>query len=183
MADKRPTGNCAHGNQAHQTVDELDHLQGFRVLDQLADIGGDRLLRADHLIYRKAGFFQQGFAMDKLGRTQPGNGGLHVERLARDLACHQIGLVEWRAGDQHIGVGQTGVTQHRGLNAVTHHAAQVQPVLQRRQPRRVTVHHRDVVAFGGQALGHTLADPTGAQDDNFHGCIVPGPTAPATIQA
>jgi hypothetical protein len=92
----------------------------------------------------------------------------------RDLAGDQVGLVERRAGDEEVGVGDAGVAQHRGLQAVAHHAAQVEPVLQRGQPRGVGVDHGDVVALGDEALGDALADAAGAEDDDVHGVQPPG---------
>ena len=61
--------------------------------------------------------------------------GRHVEQVVRDLAGHEVGLVQRRAGDQHVGVLGAGLAQHRGLDAVADHAAQVEPVLQRAQAR------------------------------------------------
>ena len=47
---QRAAGDGAHRDQAHQAVGELQHLQRLGVLDELADVGGDALLGADHLV-------------------------------------------------------------------------------------------------------------------------------------
>jgi hypothetical protein len=56
---QRPAGHRAHRDQADQPVRELQHLQRLGVLDQLADVGGDALLGADHLVDREAALAQQ----------------------------------------------------------------------------------------------------------------------------
>jgi len=111
---------------------------------------------------------QQRIALDELGRAHPGNGGGHIEHVVRHLAHHQVGLVGRGTGDQHVGVLGAGLAQHRGLDAIAHHAAQVQPFFQRAQARRVLVDDGDVVLLRHQALGHAFADAPGAQNDDVH---------------
>jgi hypothetical protein len=52
------------------------------------------------------------------------------ETVMRHLAGDQVGLVQRRAGDEQVGILDAGVLQHRGLDAVADHAAQVEPLLQ-----------------------------------------------------
>ena len=49
------------------------------------------------------------------------------------------------------------------------HGAQVEPVLQQRQPRQVKVDDRDVVVFGDQAFGEVGPHLAGTEDDDLHG--------------
>ena len=44
----------AHAHQLHQAIGEIQYLQGFRELDELADIVGDALLRADGVVHTAA---------------------------------------------------------------------------------------------------------------------------------
>ncbi len=91
------------------------------------------------------------------------------EHIARHLARCQVGFVQRSAGDEKIGILGAGAPLHRRLHTVTGNAAQVEPLLQRAQQLGIGVDHRDVVLLGRQTLGHTLADPSGAQDDHAHG--------------
>ena len=92
-----------------------------------------------------------------------------LKTVMRYLAGHQVGLVQRRAGDQHVGVFGTGIAQHRRLDAVAHHTTQVHAVLQRGQALRVGVDDGDVVLLRHQALGDALAHTAGAEDQDLHG--------------
>jgi len=72
------------------------------------------------------------------------------------------------AGDQHVGVLGTRLLQHRRLDAVAHHAAQVQALFEQAQARRVLVNDGDVVLLGDQAFSDAFAHAARAQDDDVH---------------
>jgi Zn-dependent alcohol dehydrogenase len=125
---QRPAGHGPHRDQTDQPMGELQHLQGFGVFDQLAHVGGDALLGAQHLIHRQPFLAQQLAAGLELGAAHAGDGGGHAEHILGHLAGHQVGFVLRRAGDQHVGILDTGFHQHAGLDGVADHTAQVQPV-------------------------------------------------------
>jgi len=66
----------------------------------------------------------------------------------RHLAHHQVGVVVGGAGDQHVRVLGTGIAQHRRLNAIAHHAPQIQAVFEQAQALRIGVDDGDVVLLG-----------------------------------
>ncbi len=53
LADQRPAVERAHRHQAHAAVGEFEHLQRLGELDQLDDVVGEHLLRADGEIHRE----------------------------------------------------------------------------------------------------------------------------------
>jgi hypothetical protein len=121
------------------------------------------------MVHRKTGLAQQLVALVELGRTQACDGGGHVEYIVGDLANHQVGLVGRRAGDHHVGIFGPGFAQHRRLNAVAHHATQVQALFKQPQSCRVLVDDGDVVLLGNQAFSDAFAHTASAQDDDVHG--------------
>ena len=165
-----------HGDQQRPPLGELQHLQRLGVVDQLLHILHQRLLGADHVVHREAALAQQGIPLLELRAAQPGDGRGDLEHVVGDLAGHEVGLVQRRAGDQHVGVLAAGAAQDFGMDAVARHPAQVQALLQLAQALRVGVDHCDVVAFRDQALGNAFADPAGSEDDDSHAACA-GPTA------
>jgi hypothetical protein len=123
------------------------------------------------VVHRKAVLASSSPPFGELGRAQPRNGGGDAEHVVRDLAGHQVGFVQRSAGDEHVGVLGARAAQHRRLNAVAGHAAQVEPVFQLAQAVGVGVDHGDVVLLGHQAFGHAFAHAAGAQDDDSHDSV------------
>jgi len=123
VAHHRAAADRAHGDEADASVGELEHLQRLRVLDQLAHIARDRRFRADHRVDREPLARDGRHAVDELGRAQPRDRGRDVEQVVRQLAGDEVGFVEWRAGDQHVGVVRSGGAEHRRMDAVAGDAA------------------------------------------------------------
>ena len=70
---------------------------------------------------------------------------------------------------QHVGVLGTGFAQHRGLNAIAHHTAQIQALFEQPEACWVLVDDGDVVLLGNQAFSDAFAHTAGAQNDDVHG--------------
>ena len=120
------------------------------------------------MVDRETGFAQQLVALIELGRAQTGNGGGNIENVVGDLADHQIRLVGRRAGNDHVGVFGPSLAQHRRLDAIANHAAQVQTLFQQPQASRVLVDDGDVVLLGHQAFSDAFAHAASAEDDDVH---------------
>ena len=158
-----------HPDQAHPTFGELQHMQGFRIRQQLVDVVRDRILRANDPVHGKPGLRQQLIALPKLGRAQTCNGGRHLEQVVGHLTEHQVGLVRRGAANHHVGILRARIAQHGGLDAIAHDPTQVQALLQHPQALGILIDHRDVVLLGDQAFGDALAHAAGAQNDDVHG--------------
>ena len=169
VVDQQAVGRGPHHNQTDPAIGKLQHLQGLGVLDELLDVAHHRLFGANHMVDRKTGFVQQGIAFVEFWRAQAGDGGGHVEHIVGNLANHEVGLVGRGAGNHHVGIFGPGFAQHRGLNAVAHHATQVQSLFQKTQTGGILVDDGDVVLLRDQTFSDTFAYTASAQDDDVHG--------------
>ena len=174
VAHQRCARHRAHRHQAGQPVGEFAHLQRLGVLDQLADVARERFLGADHAVDGEAVLAEQRAAFLVGAGAHARDARRDAEHLVGDLAADQVGLVLGGAGDQHVAIARTGLGQHVGLDAAAHHAAQFEAFFELAQPPRVGVDDRDVVALRHQCAGHALADPAGAEDDDFQVMGSPG---------
>jgi len=165
---RRAAARHARRHQVRAPLRELQHLQRLGVFDQLLDGARDGRLGADHAADGKAFRAQQTVVLAKVGQAQARDGGGDAEHVVCHLAGHQVGGVQVGAGDEQVAVVGAGVAQHRGLNAVAGHAAQLQPLLQPAQALGVGVDDGDVVGLRGQRLGHALPHAAGAKNQDLH---------------
>ena len=85
------------------------------------------------------------------------------------LAEDQIGLVVRGAANHHVGILRASLAQHRRLDAVAHHAAQIKALAQLAQSGGVGVDHGDVVLLQRQAFGDAFTDTARAENNDVHG--------------
>ncbi len=168
VSHQGPALEGAHRHQAHQAVGELQDLQGLGEFDELDNIIGDDLLRADAEVHREVLGPQQFRVLGIVRRAQPGDLGGDVEKGLGGAAGAEVGLIALGDGDEQVRVLGPGLLEHRGQGGVAHHHPQVQAVRQPRQARDIGIDDGDLVGLGDQALGHRGADLTGAQDDDLH---------------
>jgi hypothetical protein len=69
---------------------------------------------------------------------------------------------------KRVGVIGTGHLQGRGMGGMTAYGAQIEAVLQQREPLGIEIDHGNVVVFGHQAGGEVGADLAGAENDDLH---------------
>jgi hypothetical protein len=173
LADQQAVAVRADGDQADRAVGELEHLQRLGELDELGDVVGDGLLGDDQVVDRERALADQLGVVLEVGAAHARDPRRDVEHLRGEVAGDEVGLVALRRRDQHVGVVGARVAQHRGLRGVAGDGAQVEPVLQLGEARRVGVDDGDVVLFRDEALGDRRADPSGAQDDDLHAAGAP----------
>src|ERR1017187_2101941 len=130
----------AHCHQAHASVGELQYLQRLGKLDQLDQVFGDQLLRANGVVHGKTVWRKQLLVGQVLRGAHARDAGGNVVLVRRDLAGHQIGFVALRYRDQHVRVFDAGPSQNRRIGRAAGDGAQVQPVLQQAQARAVDVY-------------------------------------------
>src|SRR5882762_7044869 len=87
MTDQGTALECTHCDQAHFAVGKLEHLQRFGKLDQLDDVVGKDLLRADCQIHVKAVRAEHALVGEIVGGAQADDAGWNVEQLLCQLAC------------------------------------------------------------------------------------------------
>ena len=168
LADHRAAGGRTHRHQRHAPFGKGKHLQGFREIDELDQIIGNRLFGTESVADRKHLVGQQARVFEKFERAQTGDACRHGEDRLRHLAHHQIGLVARRQRQQQVGVVQPGAFEHRRQHGVADDRAQIEAHLELLQPFGVGVDHRDVVIFRNQALRHASAHLSCAENDDFH---------------
>ena len=168
VADERPALEGAHRHQADQAVGELEHLQRLGKLDQLDDVFGDDLFRADRKVDSEVRFVEELGMLDIVGRAHARDACGQVEEGLGNAAGAQVGLVALRHGNQQVGILGAGLAQGRRAGGVARHGAQVEALLQQREPACVGVDDRDVVGLRHQAFGHRGADLAGTEDDDLH---------------
>ncbi len=168
VAHQRAAVVGAHRHQPHLAVGEVEHLQGFGVLDQAPQGVGHFLFGADDVIDAEMLGQKAGFQPEEITGADARDAGGHIEQGGRDAARHQVGFVALRDRDQHVGVLGAGLLQDRGVRGMAAHGAQIEAVLQQRQPGGVEVDDGDVVVFRDQAFGQVGTDLAGAEDDDFH---------------
>src|SRR3979490_235434 len=81
MTDQGTALECTHRDQAHFAVGKLEHLQRFGKLDQLDDVVGKDLLRADCQIHVKAVRAEHALVGEIVGGAQADDAGWNVEQL------------------------------------------------------------------------------------------------------
>ena len=144
------------------------HLQRLGVLDQLADVARHATPRGrSPRSTAKPSLPSSGLPSWNSGERTRAMRRRHVEHVVRDLAGHEVGLVQRarrRSACRRRRAPASRSTD--GLDAVADHAAQVEAVLQLAQALRVGVDDGDVVALGDQALGDAFADAAGAEDED-----------------
>ncbi|CFO08571.1 Uncharacterised protein [Bordetella pertussis] len=155
-------------DDADAPAGELDHLQRLGKLDQAVQVGGDAALGTDERVDGETLVAHQLGMVGELGHADAGDAARHVEDFARDLARHQVGRVGSRAGDEQVGVVGAGRLQHRYLDAVALHHAQVEAILQVAQLADVGIDDRDVVLLGHQVFGHAGANAPRPHDEDLH---------------
>src|SRR5256885_4947956 len=163
MTDKGTALECTHRDQARLAVSELEHLQGFRKFDELDDVVGKNLLRADCQVHVEAVRAEYALVGKIVGCAQTDDAGRDVEQLLCQLACDQVGFVALRYRNHHVAVLDPRLEQHRGMRGAAEHGAHIEAVLEVAQPRGVDIHDRNVVGFGYQGFGNRRADLAGAE--------------------
>src|SRR4051812_15206818 len=168
MADQGPAGERPHRNQAHLAAGEVEHLERLRELDQLDDIVGQDLLRADREVHVKSVLAQNALVREVVGGAYARDAARHVEHAGGDAAGDQIRLVGLGNRDQQVGIVDAGLDENRGMGAAADDRAQVEPLLQRTQALRLDIDYRDVVRFRNEALSDRAADLPGPEDYDLH---------------
>jgi hypothetical protein len=174
LADQQAAFEGADGDHRHHAVGELEHLQGFGELDELADVVGDDLLGADRVIDGEVGVVEELGVVLVVGGAQAGDAGRDVEQGLGDPAGAQVGLVGLGDGDQQVGVGGAGAVEDGRRGGVAGDDPQVETLLQVGEAFAVVVDDGDVVGLRDEALGHRGADLAGAEDDDLHCSSPPG---------
>ena len=167
MADHRAAMKRAHRDETHLAAREFEHLQRFRKLDQLDNVIGDDLLGADRMIDREAVAREDLRMRQIVGRADARDAGGRIEEFRGELARHEIRFVAARDRENEVGVGCARLGQHQRVRGVAGDGAQIEPVLQHFQPRRLGVDDGDVIGFRTQGLGDGAADLSRAEYDDF----------------
>ncbi len=109
----------AHRHQADPAVGEVEHLQRLRELDQLDDVVGERSARGRSRGRPRSRRRRAAPARSRgsrCARTRAMRVGMLNMRAAM-LAGDEVGLVGLRDRDQHVGVLDAGLDQHRRMRA------------------------------------------------------------------
>ena len=109
------------------------------------------------------------FLLEVIGTTNTCDFGGRVEQRCGQLACHQIGFIALRHRQQHIGIFDTGLAQHRGMRAKAMHGAQIEAILQILQLGRIDIHDGNIVGLPYQIFCYGCAHLAGAKNHDFHG--------------
>ena len=167
MTYQWPAVKRAHRREADLAVGKLQHLQRFGELQQLDDVIGEQLFRADRHIHREI-FRRKNFRMRQIiGRADARDLGRAIEHGRGELARHHIGFITLRYREHQIRVRQSGLFEYGRMRGVTAHRADVEPVLQRAQALGVGIDDGDVVGFRGQVFGDRRTDLSRAQYNDF----------------
>ena len=169
LADQRPAVVGLDRDQAHPAAGEVEHLHRARGLHQALDVFGDELLGADHHVDRQRLLAEELLVAQVLPGAHARDLGGGVEEGVGPLAGDHVRLVAVGDREDHVGVLGPRLLQHVGVGAAPEHGADVEPVAQALEPRRVGVDHGDVVRLARQVLGDRAADLARAEDDDLHG--------------
>ena len=167
-ADQRAAVIGAHRDQLHEAVGEIEHLQGGGVVDELEDVIGNDLFRADDDIDRQHVLAEYLRVRQVVGGADAGDLGGRVEQRVGNGTGDDVGFVAVGDGQDQVGVLTAGLAQHVRVAGGAGHGAQVEAVLQVGQFLRVGVDDGDGVVFAHQVFGHRRADLTRAENDDFH---------------
>ena len=169
LADDRSVVISLHRHQLHSAVGKIQYLERAGVGNQLLDILGYQLLRADDHIDRNVLTAEQLFLVGQvLGRAHPGDFGGGVEQGMGHLAGHHIDLVTVGDCDQHIGVFGAGLEQGIGMGCTAGNCAYIQPVLQQPQLFTIGINHSNVILFIGEVFCQGATDLAGAKNNDLH---------------
>jgi hypothetical protein len=158
-------------DQTHPAIGEVDDLQGFRVIDQAAQIVGDFLFRADDVIDCRNARGKTAFRMASCSRCARMRANLvgMLNRVAGQFAGDHIGLVVLGHRDQHVGIVGARLAKYGRVRRLTTDGAQIVTILQGRQ---VWSRHRHrprsmSLASRYQADGQIGADLAGSKNDDL----------------
>ena len=147
MPHQRAAVKCAHRREADLAVGELQHLQRFWKLQQLGDVVGDQLFRADRHVHGEI-FARKDFRVGQIIRRADARDlGRRVEQGRGELARHHIGFVALRDREQQIGVFQARLRQYCRMRRVAAYGAHIEAILQPAQAIRVGIDNGDVVGL------------------------------------
>ncbi len=173
LAHQRSAFERAHRHQRYFAFGEFQHLQGFGEFNELGNVLGEDLLRADGEIDAEIVRAEYRLAVEIVGGADARDARRGVVKTRRQFARDQIYLVALRHGQQHIGVGDARLFQYRRMRRVANQRAQIQPVLQLAQLLAIRIDHGDVIRFADQVFRHRRADLSRTQNQNLQNFTFP----------
>lgn len=95
--------------------------------------------------------------------------GRHIEQGMRHLTGNHIGFIDAGDGDDHIGLGSPRSGENVGIGRMPRNTEDVMKLVD--APRQLfrLLNHRDIMAFGCEALGDGEANTASTADYNAHG--------------
>ena len=147
MTDQRTAVERADRDEADLPVGELKNLKGARELEQLHDVVGNDLFRADRAVDREILAGEYLGMRQVVGRANACDLVRDVEHGRRELAGNHVGFVALGYREDEIRVARPRLLQDGGMRGIAGDGAQVKPVLQALQPLEVDIDDGDVVRF------------------------------------
>ena len=168
IAHQRPAGKGAHRHQRCLAIGELQHLQRLGKLDQLDDVFGEYLLRADRKIHAEIIRAEHFLAVEIINGSDAGDAGRRVVETGCQFAGDQIDLIALRDGQQHVGIGDASLLKRGRVRGIAGQGAQIQPVLQLAQLVAVGIDDGNVVCLAHQAFRYRGTDLSCTEYQYFH---------------
>ena len=169
-ANDGPTLDGAHGHQLYSPFGKVQYLQRSGVGNELLDVVGYQLLRADDDVDGDGTVFKQlPAALEVIRGAYSGYfGGCSVQGKSH-LTGEHIDLVRVGHRYQQIGIFSTRVQKRGRVCRISQHRTDIKPLLQRPQGGGLAVDNRNFVLLVSQLFRQGAPDLACAQDDNFHG--------------
>ena len=155
--------------QPYPSVGEFEDLERTGIMDQVLDILGDQLFRAEPHIHRRSFRSEQFGRIEVFGRSNSSNLCIDAELRIRDLTSHHVDLVAVCQRDDHIGVSSARSLEYIRVACVADNRAYVEAILEVPERTGVSIDDGDLVSlFARKLMGNARADSPGSEDQYIH---------------
>lgn len=156
-------------DQPHPAIGKFQNLERTGIVDQVLDIFGDQLFRAERHIHGYSVRSKQLGHIEVFGRSNSSNLCIDAELRMRDLTSHHIDLVAVCQRDDHIGFGGARPLEYIRVACMADNRAYVEAILEIPERTGVSIDDGDLVSlFARKLMGNARADPPGSEDQYIH---------------
>ena len=156
-------------DQPHPAIGKFQNLERTGIVDQVLDIFGDQLFRAEPHIHRRSFRSEQFGRIEVFGRSNSSNLCVDVELRIRDLTSDHVDLVAVCQRDDHIGVSGARSLENVRVACMADNRAYVEAILEIPERTGVSIDDGDLVSlFARKLMGNARADPPGSEDQYIH---------------